>query len=60
MKFEFMQTHAHQFSIARMSKMLKVSRYGYYKFKSLFKCPLKQDDGNHPIMSRSSASPPVP
>lgn len=34
MKFAFMQTHANQFSIERMSKMLKVSRNGYYKFIS--------------------------
>ena len=32
MKFEFMRTHATEFSIERMSKMLNVSRHGYYKF----------------------------
>jgi putative transposase len=32
MKFRFMKEHAHEFSIERMSKMLKVSRNGYYKF----------------------------
>ena len=32
MKFKFMQQHANQFKIERMSKMLEVSRAAYYKF----------------------------
>jgi transposase InsO family protein len=32
MKYEFMQRHALEFSIERMSKILNVSRSGYYQF----------------------------
>jgi putative transposase len=32
MKYGFMHSHAEEFSIERMSKVLKVSRSGYYKF----------------------------
>jgi transposase InsO family protein len=32
MKFEFMKNHKNEFSIERMSEVLKVSRSGYYQF----------------------------
>jgi transposase InsO family protein len=32
MKYEFMQMHAEEFSIERMSKVFNVSRSGYYRF----------------------------
>jgi putative transposase len=32
MKYEFMQTYEQRFSIAKMSRVLSISRSGYYKF----------------------------
>lgn len=32
MKFEFMKNHKDEFSIEKMSKVLSVSRSGYYQF----------------------------
>lgn len=34
MKYQFMQSHAQQFSVERMSKVFEVSRSGYYRFIS--------------------------
>jgi len=34
MKYEFMQKHALEFSIERMSKVLHVSRSGYYQYSN--------------------------
>jgi putative transposase len=50
MKFAFMQMHAHQFSIERMSTMLHVSRNGYYKF--LRSAPSKRTEENKSLLGK--------
>lgn len=44
MKYEFMQSHEEEFSIGRMSKMLDVSRSGYYQFIKRLPSQRKQDE----------------
>lgn len=50
MKFAFMQSHVNEFSIERMSKMLRVSRNGYYKF--LRSSPSKREEENKSLLTR--------
>lgn len=50
MKFEFMQAHVNQFSIEKMSKMLNVSRTGYYKY---LRSPLsKREEKNKLLLAK--------
>lgn len=50
MKFEFMQAHQGKFKVERMSKMLQVSRNGYYQFvKSRLS---KRSDENNLLLSK--------
>lgn len=44
MKYEFMQSHAREFSIERMSRMLGVSRSGYYCFTKRLPSRRHQDE----------------
>lgn len=44
MKYEFMESYAEKFSIGRMSKMLGVSRSGYYCFTKRLPSQRKQDE----------------
>ena len=50
MKFAFMQTHANQFSIERMSRLLKVSRNGYYQF--LRTPESKREEENNALLTK--------
>jgi len=44
MKYAFMQTHAMEFSIERMSSVFGVSRSGYYQFTHATASPRAQED----------------
>ncbi len=48
MKYQFMQQHEEEFSLERMSKMLNVSRSGYYQFMK--SKPSKQDCENERLL----------
>jgi putative transposase len=50
MKFAFMKSHAQEFSIERMSKMLNISRNGYYRFINA--TPSKRSKENESLLQK--------